>query len=70
MEGGAFVVAIILIACLIIGLAAGFAARALTGQRKTHSSSSRTPAAPGRAGGVHTITGVPVSTGPPATAYG
>jgi hypothetical protein len=61
-DGGALLIVVILVACLIIGLAAGFAVRALTGQRKPHSSgSSRPGASPGRAGGGHTIVSVPVS---------
>jgi hypothetical protein len=33
--GGAALVAVLLVACLLVGLAGGFAARALTGERKT-----------------------------------
>lgn len=33
-SGGTVIVVVILVACLLVGLAAGFAARALTGERK------------------------------------
>ena len=33
-SGGTVIVVVILVACLLVGLAAGFAARALTGERR------------------------------------
>jgi Zn-dependent M28 family amino/carboxypeptidase len=39
-EGGAVLIALLLIACLLIGLAAGFLARALTGEKKSGKAAS------------------------------
>jgi len=39
-EGGAVLIALLLIVCLLLGLAAGFFARALTGEKKSGKASS------------------------------
>jgi len=39
-RGGAVLIAILLIACLLLGLAAGFTARALTGERRQPAASA------------------------------
>ncbi|MHB8894022.1 MAG: hypothetical protein ACYC99_02440 [Candidatus Geothermincolia bacterium] len=42
-QGGAVLIAILLVACLLLGLAAGFTVRALTGERKPAAGSGGNP---------------------------